>query len=937
MPVPRRHPRARPPRVGAEHGRRRAAVTRGEGAAEGAAGERDGDGERPPRRVAGRRGSCRARDPRRRSAPAARGPGSSRGRVRWYSWSVFAVAVIAGVVFAVSGSPLPSVWPVMLLGAIVALSLNQFAFFPSEWSATAEAAVLVAAVGRVRRLGGVPGPGGRRVAVRAARHRALAPARVLAHGVQLGEPHDRGAVRRGRVPRGVHAVTAGSASSSPPAQPPWCSRSSTSCCSWGSSGSAVSSRCAPRCVKTCSSTVSPCRSGSSARWRDTSPPKSGWWAGALVLLPVPFAPELVLVRARRVLRRTAASASAASRVADRRRRGARHRRARAVRPRFRIPACSPDWSCSRSWPGSSCASTRATPISPMVATLVVVAVVVGGDAALAGAVVVAVIATGTAWVLVQGAWVVGAGARGRRRGGLGDRVRRATVARRCARGGARVRARRRHPDAPDRVDRAVGVLGDRPGLRMGGDRRRGCAGVRCRRARNGCHGGDLGRAAVGESRARAVGRAATRIGAHRAVVSVTGALSFGLAIAAVSQACRSRRCSSRSPRRPPPGSPRWRWSECASGGSRPGDARSTPRCCSRARSRSSSRIRPVAGRGEGWSVAILGGALGVCAVVAWPIGASRRRGRRGVPRHQTPKTHGRDDAACRLPRRLARSAAIDVDAPIELGRWRWFAIGLFAVGAAIGAALIISGQPLPQPAPVLVLAVFVVFAVNRFAFFPTELAVTAEAAVLVAAVVAFRHDSRARRAVVRRVPRRPARPPALAAALVRPHGLQRGEPDGRHARRCGDVHCPAPSRSTSAYCTSAVRRPAPVIAGAALGASLVFALVEGAVGVVLVRLRNGESWPRGGVYRASRWKLLTVPLAMVGASAGYLATEVGWWAAALVLAPTLFVPELALAPVAARHCDHTRRGDDRSRRGRRRRARAPRAASPRRRHSWRWS
>ncbi len=67
-------------------------------------------------------------------------------RVRWYSWSVFAVAVIAGVVFAASGAPLPSVWPVIVLGVIVALCLNQFAFFPSEWSATAEAAVILAAV-----------------------------------------------------------------------------------------------------------------------------------------------------------------------------------------------------------------------------------------------------------------------------------------------------------------------------------------------------------------------------------------------------------------------------------------------------------------------------------------------------------------------------------------------------------------------------------------------------------------------------------------------------------------------------------------------------------------------------------------------------------------------------------------------------------------------
>ena len=56
---------------------------------------------------------------------------------------------------------------------------------------------------RVRRLGGAAGSRARRVALRAARHRALAPAGLLAHGVQLGQPHDRGVARCGRVPRRV--------------------------------------------------------------------------------------------------------------------------------------------------------------------------------------------------------------------------------------------------------------------------------------------------------------------------------------------------------------------------------------------------------------------------------------------------------------------------------------------------------------------------------------------------------------------------------------------------------------------------------------------------------------------------------------------------------------------------------------------------------------
>lgn len=239
---------------------------------------------------------------------------------------------------------------------------------------------------------------------------------------------------------------------------------------------------------------------------------------------------------------------------------------------------------------------------------------------------------------------------------------------------------------------------------------------------------------------------------------------------------------------------------------------------------------------------------------------------------------------------LSQRLGATVDAPGDSGRWRWFAVGLFAVGVAIGVALIISGRPLPQPGPVLVLAVFVMFAVNRFAFFPTELAVTAEAAVLVAAIVAFRHDS----ALVG---------PWCVAFLAGPldilHWRQRSFV--RMAYNAGNRM--VATLAAAATFTAVVRfgvlhfsdaSTRVVIAGAALGASLVFALVEGVVGVVLMRLRNGESW-RTAARIEVPMEALTVPLAMVGAVAGYLATEVGWWAAILVLAPTLFVPELALA------------------------------------------
>jgi hypothetical protein len=222
---------------------------------------------------------------------------------------------------------------------------------------------------------------------------------------------------------------------------------------------------------------------------------------------------------------------------------------------------------------------------------------------------------------------------------------------------------------------------------------------------------------------------------------------------------------------------------------------------------------------------------------------------------------------------------------------RWFAIGLFAAGLLIGAALIVSGSPLPQPVPVLGLAVFVVVAVNRFVFFPTEIAVTAEAAVLVAAIVAFRHDS----ALVG---------PWCVAFLTGPldllHWRQRSFV--RMAYNAGNrmVATLAGAATFTVVLDSGVLpRGVFHFAGAALSAAIVFASVEGAVGVVLVRLHTGVRW-----LAAARIELpldaLSVPLGIVGAGAGYLATEVGWWAAALLLLPTLFVPELALARVFRR-------------------------------------
>ena len=550
-----------------------------------------------------------------RAARAAAPPlGVESRRVRWYAWSVFAVAAIAGVVLAVSGSPLPSVWPVLLLGAIVALSLNQFAFFPSEWSATAEAAVLVAAVVGFAHSAEFLGP----VAVA-----LLCGPLDIVHWRQRA--FWRMAYNSGNrtiaaliAATVFHAAYTGDAAvdlvlAAGAASVVFAVVDLVLFVGFERLRGEQSLRAAVRedlfidCL-----TVPLGLFGALAGYVAT---EVGWLAGALVLVPVPFAPELVLVRARRAFARTAASpplrralpiVAAAAIVVG----------ALTLFAPLPDPAVLAGLVVLSFLAGFELRVDARGPIPPMVATLVVVAVVVGGDAALAGAVVVAVIATGTAWVLVQGrewwAPVLAAGA-----AAASAVVFDARPSRRRARGRDRVRARGRHPSAPDRLDRAVGLHGDRVRVRMGGDRRRGCVGVRRRRARNGCRGGvgapPWGSRAVGPWAAR------HRTGAHRAVVSITSALSFGLAIAAMTRPADrtvlvplAEAAAAGVAAMAMVGVRQWRFAPRR----RAVDA-ALLLVCSVAILLA---YPPVAGRGDGWSVAILGGALLVCAAVAWPIG-----------------------------------------------------------------------------------------------------------------------------------------------------------------------------------------------------------------------------------------------------------------------------------------------------------------------------
>src|SRR5262249_47748541 len=66
--------------------------------------------------------------------------------LRRYSWALLAVGLAGGTAAALAGSPAPPVVPTLALLALVAVATNRIALFPSEWSSTAEATGLVAAI-----------------------------------------------------------------------------------------------------------------------------------------------------------------------------------------------------------------------------------------------------------------------------------------------------------------------------------------------------------------------------------------------------------------------------------------------------------------------------------------------------------------------------------------------------------------------------------------------------------------------------------------------------------------------------------------------------------------------------------------------------------------------------------------------------------------------
>jgi hypothetical protein len=85
----------------------------------------------------------------------------------------------------------------------------------------------------------------------------------------------------------------------------------------------------------------------------------------------------------------------------------------------------------------------------------------------------------------------------------------------------------------------------------------------------------------------------------------------------------------------------------------------------------------------------------------------------------------------------------------------------------------------------------------------------------------------------------------------------------------------------------------PLVILVAAGAAVIWTAVDSGL-VIVVLVRRGGTSALSAARHVLELDALAVPLALVGALAGLLALDAGWWAAAAVLAPMPFVPDLVL-------------------------------------------
>ncbi len=214
---------------------------------------------------------------------------------------------------------------------------------------------------------------------------------------------------------------------------------------------------------------------------------------------------------------------------------------------------------------------------------------------------------------------------------------------------------------------------------------------------------------------------------------------------------------------------------------------------------------------------------------------------------------------------------------------RAYAVLLFLLAATAGVVLLVAGAGRPAPGPVLVLALVAALCVNRFALFPSEHAATAEAAVLLAAVVGFRTDAA-------------YLGPLVVALLTGPLDAVHWEQRSflRMAYNAGNRGLAAlVAAATLAACTSVVDDSVVAWCVVVLTTATAFVAVDLLASTILLRCFGERS---GAALRhLFEVDVLTLPVACYGACAALALEGFGWWAVALALVPVAFVPELVIA------------------------------------------
>ncbi len=234
-------------------------------------------------------------------------------------------------------------------------------------------------------------------------------------------------------------------------------------------------------------------------------------------------------------------------------------------------------------------------------------------------------------------------------------------------------------------------------------------------------------------------------------------------------------------------------------------------------------------------------------------------------------------------------------------RGRYAAAAVYAcalLSLALGATVVVvgTGAPLPPTTLFLALAIPLALCMNRFVFFANEVGVTADAAVLFAAIVAFRGSS-------------PVLGPLMLALLV-------GLLDAKHWERHAFVRMAYNSGSQALTVLAAVAAfdvlgqwcggTGAALVVAAILAAVPYVVVESGFGVGLMVLLGEPT--HVAVRQHVGVNLLSFPLAAVGAVAGLLAVGVSPWLATALLAPTPFVPEALLVGVRRRRRPEGRTG-----------------------------